>query len=74
MRRIAISLSIALLLSFGLAAADSDSDASVRLHELFDREWEWRLEQNPTCPSASSTSLSRAIAPGSPVRVALASA
>jgi uncharacterized protein (DUF885 family) len=47
MRRIAISLSIALLLSFGLAAADSDSDASVRLHELFDREWEWRLEQNP---------------------------
>jgi uncharacterized protein (DUF885 family) len=47
MRRIAISLSIALLLSFGLAAADSDSDASVRLHKLFDREWEWRLEQNP---------------------------
>ncbi|HEX6201210.1 MAG TPA: DUF885 domain-containing protein, partial [Thermoanaerobaculia bacterium] len=47
MRRIAISLSIALLLSFGLAAADSASDASSRLHDLFDREWEWRLEENP---------------------------
>jgi uncharacterized protein (DUF885 family) len=47
MRRIAISLSIALLLSFGLAAADSASDASSRLHDLFEREWEWRLEENP---------------------------
>ena len=45
MRRLAISLSLAVLLAFGLAAAESDDAA--RLHQLFEREWEWRLEQNP---------------------------
>lgn len=45
MRRLAISLSLAVLLAFGLAAADTEP--SSRLHRLFEREWEWRLEQDP---------------------------
>jgi uncharacterized protein (DUF885 family) len=45
MRRLVISLSLAILTAFGLAAADGDEAA--RLHELFEREWEWRLEENP---------------------------
>lgn len=45
MRRLAISLSLAILTAFGLAA--SERDPGGRLHDLFEREWEWRLEQNP---------------------------
>jgi uncharacterized protein (DUF885 family) len=45
MRRLAISLSLAILTAFGLAAAERDPGS--RLHDLFDREWEWRLEQSP---------------------------
>jgi uncharacterized protein (DUF885 family) len=45
MRRLVISLSLAILTAFGLAAADGDEPG--RLHALFEREWEWRLEENP---------------------------
>ena len=45
MRRLVISLSLAILAALGLAAAERD--AGGRLHELFEREWEWRLEENP---------------------------
>ncbi|HEX6200428.1 MAG TPA: DUF885 domain-containing protein [Thermoanaerobaculia bacterium] len=46
MRRLAISLSVAILVAVGLAASVG-GDAAARLHALFEREWEWRLEQNP---------------------------
>lgn len=45
MRRLVISLSLAILAAIGLAAAERD--AGGRLHALFEREWEWRLEENP---------------------------
>lgn len=45
MRRLVVSLSLAILTAVGLAA--SDQDAATRLHDLFESEWEWRLEENP---------------------------
>lgn len=46
MRRLVISLSLAILVAVGLAASE-ESDEAARLHDLFEREWEWRLEENP---------------------------
>jgi uncharacterized protein (DUF885 family) len=46
MRRLVISLSVAILVAVGLAASEG-GDAAARLHTLFEREWEHRLEQNP---------------------------
>ena len=36
-----------LLAALGLAAAASSADDASRLHDLFDREWQVRLEENP---------------------------
>ena len=46
MRRLALCLSLALLTAAGAAAA-AEPDPSSRLHDIFEREWEWRLEQDP---------------------------
>jgi len=46
MRRLAISLSLAILVAVGLAASE-EGDAAARLHALFEKEWEHRLEANP---------------------------
>ena len=47
-----IALSLFAGLAFGLSRpATSESDASRKLHALFDREWEWTMEQSPTWAS-----------------------
>ena len=46
MRRLALSLSLAVLTAVGPATA-AEPGPSSRLHDLFEREWEWRLERNP---------------------------
>jgi uncharacterized protein (DUF885 family) len=48
-RRLAVVLPLSLALSLALfpAAAGAETAASEALHELFDREWEWRLRESP---------------------------